>query len=197
MKSLEEVEKEFVSKIEIPKNKPERQFFFCPVGLVGAGKTTITKPIAKKLNLVRISTDELRKILKENGYDYSHLRNIISKVAIEFDFDGYSIAFDMDCGNFIAKEFIEALALPRLSPIFWIEVKAKEEFIFEKFRNHKASWLADNPEVMIENYKAQKQKRKEENTHFDYFYKFDTSKENLDEQIEKCINKIEKHLAKN
>ncbi|MBU4480038.1 hypothetical protein KKG48_01160, partial [Patescibacteria group bacterium] len=60
-RNIEEVEIIFKSQIKIPKNKPKKQIFFCPVGLVGAGKTTVTKPISKKLGLLRISSDELRK----------------------------------------------------------------------------------------------------------------------------------------
>ena len=45
-KILEEYRKNTV----VYKQKPARQFFLCPVGLVGAGKTTVLKPIAERLS---------------------------------------------------------------------------------------------------------------------------------------------------
>ena len=59
----EEVRAEYEASLKIPRNKPKKQFFVLPVGLVGAGKTTVMKPLAEKLSLLRISGDEIRKIL--------------------------------------------------------------------------------------------------------------------------------------
>ena len=76
-KSLDEIKHEFVKNLEIPSLIPQKQFFFCPVGLVGVGKSTVTKPISKRFNLLRISSDELRKLLLDNGFDYSPLKTCI------------------------------------------------------------------------------------------------------------------------
>lgn len=189
-KSLEDVENNFKSSIKIPKSIPKKQFFFCPIGLVGAGKTTITKPISERFGLIRLSSDELRKILKENGYDYSSIKKIGFKLAYEFADTGFSISFDMDCGNPETKNFVEDLAQERQAKIVWVHVDTPEEYIFEKFRKHPPSWLADNPEIMINNYYAQKETRIKENTKFDYIFTFDTSKPDLVQQIDDCISKI-------
>ncbi len=55
----------YTSFLKIPEKKPLKQILLCPVGLVGAGKTTVLKPMAEKLNLIRVSTDELREMLKK------------------------------------------------------------------------------------------------------------------------------------
>lgn len=195
-KSLNDIEKEFRDSLKVPMTKPAKQFFFCPVGLVGAGKTTVTKPISERLGLLRISTDELRKLLKENGYDYSSVKSIGFKVMTEFITAGYSISFDLDCGNPVTKKFIEDSALQSGANIFWVHVTAPSEFIFEKFRNHPPSWLANDPQIMINNYLAQKETREKENTSFDFFYEFDTSRSDLAEQIKDCGNKIAESLGK-
>lgn len=188
--SLPEVENLFKSSIEIPENVPKKQFFFCPVGLVGAGKTTITKPISERLGLVRLSTDELRKLLKENGYDYSPIKQIGLTLAQEFAQKGFSVAFDMDCGNPEVKEFVEKLAEKLQIKVIYVHIDTPKEYIFEKFRRHPPSWLASNPEDMINNYYAQKEKRDKENTSFNYLFTFDTSRPDLEKQIDDCIKKI-------
>ena len=195
-KSVEDIEKEFRSSIEIPQDIPKKQFFFCPVGLVGAGKTTVTKPIAKRFGLVRLSSDELRETLKKNGHDYSPIKEIGFKLAREFAQKGFSIAFDMDCGNPEVKESVEKLAEKLHAKIVYVHINTPEEYIFEKFRKHPPSWLADNPKTMIDNYYAQKEKRLKENTPFDYLFTFDTSRPDVNKQIEDCIKKIEDVLIK-
>ncbi|MDE1944098.1 MAG: hypothetical protein KGH97_01205 [Patescibacteria group bacterium] len=58
-------------------NRLPRQVFLAPVGRVGAGKTTVVKPLAERLGLVRISSDEIRKLLKERGLGYGPLRTAL------------------------------------------------------------------------------------------------------------------------
>ena len=55
--------------------KANQELILCPVGLVGAGKTTVLKPISKILNLVRVSSDEIRGILKQEGYNFLIFRS--------------------------------------------------------------------------------------------------------------------------
>ncbi len=193
-KTLEDIEKDFKLSIEIPKHIPKKQFFFCPVGLVGAGKTTVTKPISERLNLLRLSSDELRKILKNNGYDYSSVKKTSLKIAEEFAKKGFGISFDMDCGNPEVKKFVEDLAEELRAKIVWVHINTPEEHIFEKFRKHSPSWLADNSQTMIDNYYSQKEKRMKENTQFNYLFTFDTSKPDIEKQIDNCIGKIENLL---
>lgn len=196
IKSLEEIELEYKKSLEIPKFNPVRQFFFCPVGLVGSGKTTITKALSEKFWLIRISSDELRKNLKENGYDYSSVKEIGFKIAREFSRKGFSIAFDMDCGNPAVKNFVEALAKKLQCEIIWVHVDTPEDHVFLKFKKYPPSWLADSPETMIANYRAQKERRVKENTVFNYFFTFDTSQPNLNNQIDNCARKIENFLSR-
>ncbi len=85
-----------------------RQFFLCPVGLVGAGKTTVIKPLSERLSLVRISHDEVRQMLKARGLGYQFLMDIVQPLARELAGEGYRIAFDADCGNPQTKNFRES-----------------------------------------------------------------------------------------
>lgn len=103
-------EQEFRDRLVVPKEKRTEQLFFCPVGLVGVGKTTITKPISEALGLVRISSDEVREILKRQNADPKLLKEIIFHVAEEYANEGFSLAFDMDCGNPETKHYVELLA---------------------------------------------------------------------------------------
>lgn len=191
-KSLQEIERDYRTSIEVPEQPREQQIFFCPVGLVGAGKTTVTKPVAERLGLVRVSSDEIREQLKLNGHDYSTVKEIGMRIVQDFAVAGHSIAFDMDCGNPEVKNFAEQLAAMHPgSRVYFAHIEAPEAFIFEKFRRHAPSWLADNPQTMIDNYFAQKARRAVENTQFDFSFTFDTSRPDLAEQISEFCSQIE------
>lgn len=191
-KTLEEIKQIFRDSIVVPNTRPTQQIFFCPVGLVGSGKSTIVKPISEQLGLVRISSDELREMLKNNGHTYDSVKQIGTQIIESFARRGLSIAFDMDCGNPLVKEQAEILAKELGAKLVFVHVTTPEEYIFEKFRKHPPTWLADNPQIMIDNYLAQKAKRLEEGTSFDFLYTFDTSKPDLPQQIQECVDRIRK-----
>ena len=81
-KIISEIVEIYKPQIKIPKIKPEKQFFLCPVGLIGSGKTTVLNLLSERLSLVKISGDEIRKILKDRGYGYDLTWNI-GKVLIQ------------------------------------------------------------------------------------------------------------------
>lgn len=57
---LEKGAREYEESLVIPTTKSCPQWMLMPVGLVGAGKTTVVKPLARRLGLIRMSTDEVR-----------------------------------------------------------------------------------------------------------------------------------------
>ncbi len=189
-KPLAEIESEYNASLVIPDEKAKIQFFFCPVGLSGTGKSTVARKIAERFNLVRISSDELRKILKENHYDYSPLKEILFRTVNALARQGHGIAFDMNCGNPQTKEAAESLAAELGIRAAFVHVTAPEEIVFERFRHEKPFWLADDPEIRINNHLAQKETRDKLNIPFDFLHIFDTSKPDMERQIDKCCEKI-------
>ena len=196
MKSEDEIIGEIIEAykplIHVPKSRPEKQFFLCPVGLVGSGKTTVLKPLSEKLFLVRISGDEIREILKEHGYDYELTWEIGQKLVREFVKQGYSIAHDTDCATLRTQEYLIKLAQEVGAKIIWIHVNPPEEFIIDKLKNFKHTWLFRDASEAIENYMARKPLH--ENLSMQFTYTFDTSKANLAEQVENGLVAIKNSL---
>ena len=162
----------------------------CPVGLIGSGKTTVLKPLAKKLGLVRISTDEIRKMLKERGFSYDGDENIAFAVGKHFIGKGYGIAIDADCVRLSKKKKIERFAKKLSMPIIWIHINPPEKFILNKLKNYPHTWLFKDARQAIANYKARKPLHK--NLNFDFAYMFDTSRPNLKQQIKEAADIIKR-----
>src|SRR3989344_5277357 len=131
----QEIRRFYKSKIKLPAEKPDRQFMLCPVGTVGAGKTTVVKPLSEKLNLVRISTDELREIMKNRGFNYERVRDISFEILKEFIEGGYSVVLDGNCGTPGGINKIKWLEENYQIKSVWILINPPEEFIINKLKN--------------------------------------------------------------
>lgn len=180
--------KEYEHTIFVPKQKPLHQFFLCPVGLIGAGKTTVLKPLAEKLSLIRISGDEIRKLLHDRGFGYDQTWEIGSTLVKKFAHEGYSIANDTDGATPKTREALEELVRKLNAKVVYIHINPPEEFILNKLRNFKHTWLYRDGEQAIKNYYERKSLH--ENLHLPYTFTFDTSADNLEEQINKAVDII-------
>lgn len=195
MKILSEIEQEFKGKIFIPKDKPAKQFIFCPVGMVGSGKTTVTKPISEKFSLVRISGDELRKILKENSYGYESVKDIVFRLAENFIRDGFSVALDMNCSHPLTSEFLEKMKQTYGILVIMVHVNPPEEYILNKLKNYKHTWLFKDSTQAIENYHKQKDRVVNEINNFEYLYTIDPSSAEFQKQLEELSDLISERIS--
>ncbi len=176
--------------VHVPDSKPIQQVLLCPVGLVGAGKSTVVKPISERLSFVRISTDEIRKLLKEQGFNYGRTREMAYRLISEFLQKGYSIAIDADCINQEARDAIKKVAEKYRLASLWIHINPPEEFIINKLRNFQHTWLFRDAKDAINNYRRRKPLHAEYLKLIDFYFTFDTSKSDLDAQINQFVEKF-------
>lgn len=193
---IAEFAKRYREQIVSASQKPVKPFLLCPVGLIGAGKSTVVVPLAKRLNLVRISTDEVRKLLQESGYNYQKARDISLFLNKQLSAEGHGIAVDGNSGSAvgiaITKEVVASTALPAV----WIHINPPEAFIVAKLRNYKHTWLFRDGEHAVMNYFENKELNKDMlQNHFPFLYTFDTSRDDLPQQIEEAAQIIERAVA--
>jgi len=187
----ERVRSAYLKQIRVPGTKPQRQYILCPVGLVGAGKTTVIKPLAEKLNLVRISGDEIRKVFKEEGFGYDRVRELMFVLVESFLEKGFSVAIDSDCASEESREHIKEAEERSGAKALWIHINPPEAFILRKLKHLTPNWLG-TAEAMIENY--YRRKPLHELLDLPFLYTFDTSRGDLDRQIEEAVSTITESL---
>lgn len=193
---LEEVMKECEETLIIPLTKNKPQWMLMPVGLVGAGKTTVIKPLAERLGLIRLSTDEVRQKLKLKGYSYEGCREIIRELSNKYLNLGYSLAFDANTGSKIGMEYNKKTleAFPNVHQVF-IYVNPPEEFIINKLKNYKHTWLFKDSEHAVKSFYENKKDFSRPNLPF--VYEFDPSRSDLAKQIDEAVIAINKLLTTN
>ncbi len=190
---IEKILSTYYPSIRVPSEKPEKLFILCPVGLPGAGKTTVIKPLAEALSLVRISTDDIRHVLKDENFGYGRIVEMTTRVIEDFLGRGYSVAIDADCGSLETQERIRLRSEEFGAKPIWINVAPPEAFIINKLRTFKHTWLFKDGDVAVANY--QSQKARERNLNLPFAYTFDTSHIDLPTQIEEAKGRIQVLMA--
>lgn len=183
---------EYEKSLSVPSVKPKHQFVLCPIGLVGSGKTTVVKPLAEKLSLIRISGDEIRHIMKDTVGNYDAAFEIGAMLIKKYLAQGYSIAIDSDCaGEHTLKLISEAQAKMGINPV-WIHINPPESFILNKLKNFKHTWLFKDGDEAIANY--MRRKPLHENLTMPFVYTFDTSRGDIAQQIIEAEAKIKTRI---
>lgn len=182
---------EYDRSLLTPSQPQRKQFVLCPVGIVGSGKTTVLKPLSEKLSLVRISGDEIRKSLKEHGLGYDAVVSIGAALSKKYLAQGYSLALDSDAASSRSKAVIKNAEQEFGAMPIWIHIHPPEEFILNKLRMYKHTWLFKDADQAIQNYMDRKSLH-ENLEEYPFVYTFDTSKTDLDKQVMEAVSIIEK-----
>ncbi|KND49223.1 MAG: hypothetical protein AB203_02395 [Parcubacteria bacterium C7867-008] len=186
----QEVLEQYEASLFVPPQPTRKQFILCPVGIVGAGKTTVLKPLAEKLALVRISGDDIRFLLKQRGLSYDGVVSIGAAISKKYLSEGYSLALDSDAASPRSKEVIEdAQEEFGVIPI-WVHINPPEDFILNKLRTYKHTWLFKDADQAVQNYMNRKELH-ENLEEYPFVYTFDTSKTDLATQIAEAVAIIE------
>ncbi len=191
---LEKIIYEYESGLVIPEEKPAKQYLLCPVGLIGSGKTTAIKMLAERLSLLRLSNDEMRKVLYDNedtltikGDDFTALMSIVVHKYLK---RGYSIAFDADCSSESTQKLVRERETTYHIPAYWIHINPPEHFIFEVGHKDKPTWLFKDKETLMKNYEAKKESQK--NLSLPFMYTLDPSKADFEKQIDELVILLQK-----
>ena len=192
---FDEIREEYEKTLIIPKKKPSPQWMLMPIGLIGAGKTTVVKPLAERLGLIRISADDVRERLKGRGYGYEGCLDIVTALGKKYLGLGYSVVFDANNGSASGLERSRTIheAFPEVRQLF-IHINPPDEFIIAKLQKYPHTWLFKDGAHAVEAFKNNKETFVLPGVPF--VYTFDTSKRNLPEQIEQGIVVIEEVLSR-
>lgn len=182
---------DYLASLEIPETKPKTQFLLCPVGLVGSGKSTILKVLSKELCLIRHEGDAIRKILRSKNYNFKRFPEISTIINENLLSQGHSISLDSDC--VAIKETVDGLSKKYDLKVVWIHVDPPEEFIVSRIKARDHAGLFRTTEDALKTYYARKPLH--ENLDFPFVCRIDTSRENLQEQLEATKEIIAAKLA--
>src|SRR5690606_38850424 len=77
-KKINEFAELYYARLTVPKENLYKPFLICPVGKIAAGKTTMMKILATELGIPRVSSDEIRILLRiENDFISNEYKKIL------------------------------------------------------------------------------------------------------------------------
>ena len=194
---IAKVRARYRERLVLPDTKPAKQFLLCPVGLVGAGKSTVIRPLAQKLGIPRVSTDAIREMLKSKGFNYNPARDLAYSIVEELVQAGHSVAVDSNCGSDDALQRLKSLQEKYPFKLIWLRVNPPESFILSKLKNYRHTWLFKDTSEALKSYFKYKERYGDfENLDVPYLYTFDTSRPNMKDQIEEACSRIENELSR-
>ncbi len=144
---------EYEKRIPLPERSSRKPWILAVVGLVGSGKTTVVKFIADQMNMPRISTDMLRHVLAENGFNMVRTVDLAKVLAQKYLEAGYSISLDGDAITPEHRELFAQAAKHFGIPLVLIHVNTPDETVLEQLRGNNEqqhSGLARDVEGSIE-----------------------------------------------
>lgn len=193
---LEKIRSEFVRGLEFPDKKHVPQFFLCPVGRIGAGKSTVVRVLMRHFPLLCVANDDARKILYKHGYNFNRARDITWPVLEHFAREGYSIAIDSNCASDAARKIqpqFNSLVRELGAKVIYVYVNPPDEYIINKLRTYPHRWLFKDGEHAVARYRA----RKPEKPVYDipFMYTFDPSRDDFEKQIREAVRIIKNELA--
>lgn len=194
-KEYSEIFQTILKTIRPSREKTTRQFFVCPVGQVGSGKSMVLKALALQLPFVIVSTDDFRKELKARGFRYEPAGKMTMEALGHFTRLGFNVALDTNCGRPEKKKEIEKAAREFAAKVFWIQVAPPEEYIIHKLKNFKHTWLFRDAKQAVENYRNYKKLLEREPVFVPFLYTFDPSRSDLDRQAADAAGLMKKELG--
>jgi len=174
-------------------DRPTKNYcMICPVGLIGSGKTTIIKKLARSFDLVRISNDEMRAYLVGLGYNTDRASEVSLIVARKLLKKKIGLAIDADCAR--KKSILGLLSEEKLFrvPIVWIKINAPEKIILDRLSPENKKRKYRGAEA-IDNYYRRKKLHKNIKLPFVYVFENKT-KDSLKVQLPVAKQKIQKFL---
>jgi predicted kinase len=109
----------FVKKLQIRKRKTKQPFIVAVLGLVGSGKSSVAKEIAKYIGAVVVNADNIRIELRKQKERYEATDAIAENVVFEILKQGGDIVIDSDFSNAKKrKNLLQKAKINKISVVF-------------------------------------------------------------------------------
>lgn len=133
---MDEIIKEFRSRLVLPAQKPDKAFLLGIIGNLGTGKSTLARMMADKLpGSIIVTADSARFLLKERNLPWGeNVRVVVRGVVEGLLKDGYVVIMDGSSAETEEREQIAELATHLGIPVRYVRIKASYETSRERLK---------------------------------------------------------------
>lgn len=202
---LDNITKDFLSRLELPGEKVNSPFIIATIGLVGSGRTTVARRIVQRISgTVLLQANSVRYLLREAGLSWGeNVRQILKLAAEKILSDGYGVVFDGNASDNDDQKNIQEIAQKTGARIYYIRIKIDKEIAEEREKKKYDNnlWISNfddfrvnTTEKMIANIKERstlhEDIKSEEIPGLIGEINNNGSSDELDQQVDKLIDKI-------
>lgn len=131
----------FLAKLDIRKRKTKKPIIVAFLGLVGSGKSSVAKEIARPIGATVIEEDRVRLELRKRKESYEKSRLIAENVALEILKEGGNVVLDSDFTYEKKRQDIRKLARRAGARLVFIRVHCEPDVMLgrmlsARYRNH-------------------------------------------------------------
>ncbi len=187
-KNLEIVGDECERLIKFPDKKLAKQIIIAPVGLVASGKSTVIKELQKDFPLASVSTDKIREVLKNKGFNNIRTQEIAYHLSAKLVAKGYSLVVDADCAPPYVQALLKEMRRKYDISVLYIHIIASEAEILKRLdaNNQQRDYKG---EKAIEVYNRRKQEF-HSNLSINFFAEIETDSSDSHPQLSELKTKL-------
>jgi predicted kinase len=187
----------YLASVERLPLNASRPFCLCPVGNIGSGKSTVTRKIAVHFGLARVSGDEIRNLLRNEGYSLERMLDIAYETIRALFGEGRGVAIDSDCASLKVREVLTGLGEEFGYPLVFVHVTAPEDVLLERNQLRDIERRDTRGEGWVSGFNRRKPLHEPQYiAGIGFVYRFDTSRTDISNQITEAISVIESELSK-
>ena len=182
---------------EVPINKSDNTYGIVFIAGQGFGKSTVANMLSKKLGILIVANDQIRRVFDSLGFDSTKYEDDVKKMA--FDRTIYLLK-NKTCHIVDANmEFHWKMAIENYNKynakLYFIELKCREEEVLRRIRQRENNFGKDDNQsrATIEDYNRYLELKKDSCFPKDlifYTINTDTSMEEIEKQVDLLVDKL-------
>lgn len=131
-KLIKQVTDKFISQLKIKNRKTKNPIVVAMVGLIGSGKSSVAKELAKQINATVITGDAIRVALRKQKQDYGQVRSITEKSATFVLKKGGNVVLDSDFIDSQKRKRLEEKVKKLQAKVLYIRTIADRDIMIER-----------------------------------------------------------------
>lgn len=129
----------FLRNLNHTERKTEKPLVVAMIGLVGSGKSTVARELAREIGATVVCSDDIRILLRKQGAGYARVRDIAINVADEVLKSGGNVVLDSDFADKAKRDTIRTHARTVGHRLILIRVHADLDILIGRMLSAKST----------------------------------------------------------
>ncbi len=136
-KIVKEIEKQYLASLKISRRKSRNPVIVAMVGLIGSGKSSVTRALAPLIGATVIEADKVRVALRKKQQGYESVRSIVERAALLAVKRGGNVIIDSDFVDIHKRQTLQKKARQIKTKVIYLRTYADRDVVIGRIVNAK------------------------------------------------------------